>query len=109
MAFYVIHTPPGLGARTKASARRHGPRFVNSRSDYASMLRTAGFAHVREVDVTREFGRMNLRWLRARLRHEAGMRRAAGDQYTEERIADVRTQARGINTGLLRRSLFVAW
>jgi len=109
MAFYVIHTPTGLGARERARARRHGPRLVNSRSGYASMLRSAGFTHVREVDVTREFGRINLRWLRARLRHEAEMRRAAGDQYTEERIADARTQARGIDAGLLRRSLFVAW
>ena len=73
------------------------------------MLRSAGFRDVRATDVTREFRRINGRWLAARERHREELRAAVGEARLKELLADGRDTARGIELGILRRSLFVAW
>ena len=108
MAFYTIHAAPGLSAADRERARRHGARFLNARSDYETMLRTAGFAHVSARDVTREFGRIQARWLRARERHREAIIAAVGEERHRELCSDGRLVLRGIQLGLLWRSLYVA-
>jgi hypothetical protein len=108
MAFYTIHAAPALPPRDRERARRHGPRFVNARSDYVSMLQAAGFARIAARDVTREFERIQVRWLRARERHREAIIAAVGEERHRELCSDGRLSLRAIQLGLLRRSLFVA-
>jgi hypothetical protein len=108
MAFYTIHAAPGLSERDRERARRYGPRFVNARADYHAMLRAAGFSRVSARDVTREFRRIQLRWLRARERHREALKAAVGEARYREQTSDGRLTLRGIALGVLRRSLFVA-
>jgi hypothetical protein len=108
MAFFTIHAAPRLSPADGERARRQGPRFVNARSDYESMLRAAGFKRIVAVDVTGEFRRIQARWIRARERHRDAVIAAVGEARFREITADSRGSQRGIEQGLLRRSLFVA-
>jgi len=107
MAFFTIHTSPGLDQTGRRLAYRHGPRMVNTRSDYAALLRRAGFREVRAIDVTREYLRISLRWQRARARRLPALRASLGELRVRELETDSRLNIEGIRLGLLRRSLFV--
>ncbi len=108
MAFITIHTPADLGASGRRLAYRHGPRMVNSRSDYASLLERAGFRDVRCTDITNEYLRVSLGWYDARTRHGDELRKTLGEARVREMESDSRLNIDGIRKGLLRRSLFVA-
>jgi hypothetical protein len=107
MAFFTIHTAPGLDETGRRLAYRHGPRMVNSRGDYASLLERAGFREIRAADVTREYLRISLAWRRARDRHLSELRASLGEARVRELESDSRLNVEGIRMGLLRRSLFV--
>lgn len=108
MAFFTIHAAPQLSAADRKRARRHGPRLVNARRDYTSMLRAAGFRRVVSVDVTREFQRISMRWMRARERRRDAVIASVGEARYHELRSDSALTQRGIELGLLRRSLFIA-
>jgi len=108
MAFYTIHAAPGLSAADRKRARRLGPRLVNARYDYVSMLDAAGFSKVSAVDVTHEFQRISARWMRARERHRDAVIASVGEARYRELRRDSALTQRGIELGLLRRSLLVA-
>ena len=108
MAFFTIHAAPRLSAADRKRARRHGPRLVNARGDYASMLRAAGFRRVVSVDVTREFQSISARWMHARERHRDAVIASVGEARYREIRRDSALMQRGIELGLLRRSLFIA-
>ena len=108
MAFYTIHAASGLSAADRNRTRRHGPRFVNARRDYTSMLRGAWFRRVVAVDVTSEFQRIATRWMRSRERHRDALITTVGDARFREIRSDSALTQRGIELGLLRRSLFIA-
>jgi hypothetical protein len=82
--------------------------MVNSRVDYAEMLRRAGFRASRSVDVTREYLRVSERSVRARNRHVAALTAALGEARVREMEHDGRLNLQGIRKGFLRRSLIVA-
>ncbi len=107
-AFYTIHAAPGLSAADRRRAWGHGPRMVNARYEYVTMLRSAGFSNVVAVDVTREFQRIATRWMRARERHRDAVIASLGEARFQEIRRDNAKFQRGIELGLLRRSLFVA-
>lgn len=108
MAFITIHTPPDLDAADRKRAYRHGPRLVNSSSDYASLLERAGFRDVRTTDITREYLRISRGWIRARGKYQTELRAALGDARVREMESDSRLNLEGVQKGLLRRSMFVA-
>ena len=108
MAFFTIHTPPGLDQSERRLAYRRGPYMVNGRGDYQSLLARAGFREVRSVDVTREYLRISQRWYAARGKHEPALRAQLGDARVREMERDGRRNIEGIRMGVLRRSLFVA-
>ena len=108
MAFITIHTPPGLDAADRKRARRHGPHLVNSSSNYAALLEHAGFHDVRATDITREYLRISRGWNRARVKYQTELRAALGDARVREMESDSRLNLEGVQTGLLRRSIFVA-
>ncbi len=109
LAFYTIFIPPGLSQTAYRRARELGPSGIASRRRAPQeLLRSAGFVNVSETDLTSEFLRITQQRLEARERHSADLRQSLGDAEFEENQADGRTQIEAIETGLLRRSLFVA-
>ena len=108
MAFITIHTPPDLHAGGRKLAYRLGPRLVNSRRDYVSLLERAGFRDVRATDITNEFLRISRGWCRARERYQEELRTALGDARVHEMESDSRHNLEGIVKGVLRRSIFIA-
>jgi len=109
IAFYTIFIPSGLSQAEYRRAARAGPAAVTSRRrEHVDLLRSAGFAAVREIDVTAAFLRATRAWHEARARYAGQLSQAEGEASFRERQRDYRLQARAIEAGLLRRSLFVA-
>ena len=109
IAFYTIFIPPGLSQAEYRRAARAGPSAVTSHGrQQAELLRSAGFTGVRETDVTEAFLRTTRAWYEARARYAGQLSEAEGEASFRERQRDYRLQARAIEAGLLRRSLFVA-
>jgi hypothetical protein len=72
------------------------------------MLKTTGFAHVEEVDLTSEFSHTTRGWYEGRERYAAELIAAEGDGPFQERQRDSAAQLKAIEGGLVRRSLFAA-
>ncbi len=109
MAFYTIFIPPGLSQNAYRRARELGPLGVASRRRAPQeLLRSAGFVRVSETKLTAEFLRIKRAWLEARGRHAAELRQSEGESQFEQKQAEDRREAKAIEEGLLRRSLFVA-
>ena len=109
VAFYTIFIPSGLSQSEYRRAARAGPSAVASRGrEQADLLRSAGFAGVREIDVTEAFLRATRAWYEARARYAGQLGEAEGEASFRERQRDYRLQAQAIESGLLRRALFVA-
>ena len=109
IAFYTIFIAPGLSEAAYRRAARAGPSAVTSRRrEQVDLLRSAGFAAVREIDVTAAFLRATRAWHEARARYAGQLSQAEGEGSFRERQRDYHLQARAIEAGLLRRSLFVA-
>ena len=109
IAFYTIFVPAGLSRSEYRRAARAGPSAVTSRGrQQPELLRSAGFTGVREVDVTEDFLRATRAWSEARACYAGQLSQAEGEALFRERQRDYRLQARAIEAGLLRRSLFVA-
>ena len=109
VAFYTIFIPSGLSQSEYRRAARAGPAAVASRGrEQADLLRSAGFAAVREIDVTEAFLRATRAWYEARARYAGQLSEAEGEAPFHERQRDYRLQAQAIESGLLRRALFAA-
>jgi len=109
VAFYTIFVPSGLSQAEYRRAARAGPAAVTSRGrEQADLLRSAGFTGVREIDVTEAFLRATRAWYEARARYAGQLSEAEGEASFRERQRDYRLQAQAIESGLLRRALFVA-
>ena len=108
IAFITIHTPPDLDATRRRLAYRLGPRMVNSRGDYASLLERAGFHGVKATDITREYLRISRDKCRALERHQNELRAALGEARAREMQSDSRHNVDGILKGVLQRSIFTA-
>ncbi|HLB26137.1 MAG TPA: hypothetical protein VJN32_00690, partial [Dehalococcoidia bacterium] len=107
IAFYTIFIAPGLSEAAYRRAARAGPSAVTSRRrEQVDLLRSAGFAAVREIDVTEAFLRSTQAWYQGRDRYAAQLAEAEGEASFRERQRDYRLQARAIEAGLLRRALF---
>ena len=108
IAFYTIFIAPGLSEAAYRRAARAGPSAVTSRRrEQVDLLRSAGFAAVREIDVTEAFLRSTQAWYQGRDRYAAQLAEAEGEASFRERQRDYRLQARAIEAGLLRRALFL--
>src|SRR3989304_2623555 len=100
---------PELPLRPGTRLPPAGPAGVPSRRrEHVDLLRSAGFAAVREIDVTAAFLRATRAWHEARARYAGQLSQAEGEGSFRERRRDYHLQARAIEAGLLRRSLFVA-
>ena len=109
VAFYTIFIPSGLSQTEYRRAARAGPSAVTSRGwEQADLLRSAGFARIEETDVTEAFLLTTRAWYEARARYAGQLSQAEGEAPFHERQHDYRLQAQAIESGLLRRALFVA-
>ncbi len=109
IAFCTIFISPGLSEPDYRRAARAGPTAVTSRRrEQAELLRLAGFVQIRETDLTADFLRTARAWYQARQRYAAPLIESEGEASFKERQDDSLAQLRGIEAGLLRRSLFVA-
>ena len=107
-AFFTIHIPPGLSRTERRHAIRAGPPAVSARHDHRTLLAAAGFANIRETDVTEEFSSTLQAWLEYASGREPELRQAMGDELFDARRSDRRIQSAAVDAGVLRRSLFSA-
>ena len=108
MAFLTIIVAPNLTPSQRRQAELAGPPAVLARHDHVSMLSTAGFRDIEETDVTPDYLRTVRAWFGEASAREAELRAVMGDVLFEERQSDRRIQTSAIESGLLRRSLYVA-
>ncbi|GAA5136790.1 hypothetical protein GCM10023320_68490 [Pseudonocardia adelaidensis] len=108
IAFYTIAVAPGLRAEDHRRAVCFGPPAVRTRSDYLSLLRSAGFAELDEVDVTADYLDTARRWLRHGQEFEAGLAALETPGAFADKLARRREAIAVIEAGHLRRSLLLA-
>jgi hypothetical protein len=108
LAFYTIYIPAGLPPDVYRRAKHAEPGAAGSREDHQSMLESAGFQEIREIDVTPQYLATIRAVLASRQRHERALRREAGDAEFERRVTENCNAAAAVEEGLLHRSLFLA-
>jgi hypothetical protein len=108
MGYTSIFEAPGLPAAARRRARAAGPRAVAMRSSHASLLRSAGFGDVTEVDVTAEFRATAAAWLAESEAHAGELAPLEPPGAFEQRLSDRRAMLGAIDAGLLRRALVLA-
>lgn len=106
IAFYSIFVPPGLTDRDRRRAARAGPPAVASPSTYPSLLRSAGFVELDEVDVTAAYLDTARAWLRHGQEFEAELAALEPNGAFTDKLTRRRAAIAAIEAGLLRRSLF---
>jgi cyclopropane fatty-acyl-phospholipid synthase-like methyltransferase len=108
-AFFTIHLPPQLSALERRRAIDVGPPAVDSRGrDYLSLLRSAGFVDVEQVDVTAAYRSTHQAWLRHAHAMADELEPAEPPGAFAQRVEEHLATAAAIDDGLLRRSLFAA-
>lgn len=108
MAGYVIHTPGELSEAQLQRAADLGPTDVTADGSPANLTEQGGLSVVAQDDVTDGF-RATCEALRhARRRLEDELRADEGNDFYDEELARKDAMLRGIDEGLLRRSLIVA-
>lgn len=110
MGFFTIYPAPGLDEFEYQRALCSGPAAVSTgRRDVREILRSAGFVHVEETDLTAEFLITAKAWLDGRQRHFDEIAKVMGSEVLATRQSESQTQIDAIERGLLRRGLFLAW
>ena len=108
IAYYNILINEGLPAAERRRIAKDTPDGVYTPAQQQGLLRTAGFTHIQETDVSAEFLRVQRALLDANERHARGVRRALGADPFDERQARRRRTIRALEAGTRRRSLLVA-
>ena len=108
VAGYVIHTAAGLTPAQLRHAAALGPSEVTASASPAALARSAGLRIAVDEDVTDAFRGTCAALLAARCDLENELRDDEGDEFYEEERRKKDAMLRGIDEGLLRRSLIVA-
>jgi hypothetical protein len=108
IAFYTIAVARGLSAEDHRRAVCCGPPAVGTRSNYLSLLRSAGFVELDEVDVTAAYLDTARAWLRYGQEFEAGLAALEPPGAFADKLARRRDAIALIEAGHLRRSLLLA-
>ena len=108
MAFTIIALAPSLSDSERQIAIESGPKFVDTKDDYAVLLDQSGWFLQERTDLTAAF----LKSMRAELdgmraRADALGRVFGSDEFTE-RMKRQQAAIAAIDSGFLRRELFVA-
>lgn len=108
MAFTVIRVAPGLSRGDRERAVEFGPPFMESETDYPTLLGQAGWSLLEHEDVTQDFAASMRRQIRRDEEHENALKKLLGAAEFAERLARWRSKLTVIEQGLQRRDLFVA-
>jgi ubiquinone/menaquinone biosynthesis C-methylase UbiE len=107
MVFTVISIAPGLSSNEYRRAAADGPVFVESETDYPTLLRQTGWTTVECHDITLAYGASCRRQAQADTQNKEELQALIGISEFAQRQADWRSQITAIDDGLLRRELFV--
>jgi hypothetical protein len=105
IAGYVIHVAPGLSSKEYSRAADLGPSEVGAREEPARLHELAGFTGIKQLDTTDQWLATTSSFIKARQRHEQGLRQAEGDEAYEEEQTKKRGLVEGMTAGILRRCL----
>lgn len=105
---FTIHTPTGLSAADETLAVDLGPSQVLATGSPPELARKVGFVDVQTVDLTQTFLETCKAILKSRSELETNLRAEEGDEAYEEEQVKKSNMAKGIELGLLRRSLIMA-
>ena len=107
MAFTVISVTPGLSREDHVRAVAYGPEFVESDTDYPTLLAQTGWTVLDCQDITMDYAASCRRQIRADEERGEELQALLGPSEFAERQADWRSKVGAIDNGLLRRELFV--
>ncbi len=107
MAFFVVHTQPGLTPAQVAEATEGDNSFIHSPRPYGELMAEAGFGEVVVEDATAAYRETVARWLSETEGMEAELRSALGDAVFEDKQTRRRRHATRAAAGLVGRSLVV--
>jgi ubiquinone/menaquinone biosynthesis C-methylase UbiE len=108
MAFTVISITPGLSAVQHCLAVQNGPDFIESETDYATLLVQTGWSIVSQTDLTAAYAASCQRQIRADAEQAQELADLLGPDHFAERQAGWNEKLATINLGLFRREFFVA-
>ena len=108
MVFTVICVAPGLSDAETRRAVENGPMFIESETDYPTMLRETAWTIAECEDVTTQFAASCRRQLHADEERKSELESLIGAAEVAERMLGWRSKLIAIDDGLLRRYLFVA-
>ena len=108
MVFSVISIAPGLSPDDHQRAVANGPEFIETDSDYPTLLDQTGWTVVESHDITRDYASSIRRQLRADEDQKHALERLIGAAEVAERQTGWHSKLMITVEGLLRRELFVA-
>jgi SAM-dependent methyltransferase len=107
MVFTVIYVAPGLSREDHERAVADGPEFVESETDYPTLLAETGWKVLDCQDITIDYAASCRRQIRADEDRRAALQTLIGSSEYAERQADWQLKLKAIDDGLLRRKLFI--
>ncbi len=78
------------------------------RTSYPSLLRTAGFVEIEVRDQTLEYRATLIGWVNALAKREKAVRAIEGDDVYDDRVRRRAAALKGIDAGLLSRTMYWA-
>jgi len=108
MVFTVILLAANLSPKERRQTMEVAPEFVESESDYLTMLAQTGWTVLDHQDLTSAHAASCRRLVKAEQEHEDGVVAIIGASEYEYRQARWASKIPALDAGLLRRELFVA-
>jgi hypothetical protein len=108
MVFTVILLAANLSPKERRQTMEVAPEFVESESDYLTMLAQTGWTVIDHQDLTSAHAASCRRLVKAEQEHEDGVVAIIGASEYEYRQARWASKIPALDAGLLRRELFVA-
>lgn len=108
MVFTVISIPSHLSPADLERADKNDPPFVETASDYPTMLRETGWEVAERIDLSADFLESTRRILAEEESHGEALRELRGAAAQGEQLDKRRRRIDLLERGLLQRELFVA-
>lgn len=108
MAFSVLHIPPGLSSEDHARALETAPEFVETDTDYPTLLDQTGWVLLEQRDLTGAFMESCQQRLQLEAELRAELQAAMGRAEFEERQDKFQRRMPVLERRYLRRDLFLA-
>ena len=108
MCFTVIRLADGLQRSAMNLALQAGPEFIRSKTDYPSMLQSAGWKITQQDDITDEFLASIKRMIVAEEEQHESLRVLRGDDANETARANWQARRQAVTDRLIFREFFSA-